>query len=475
MQNNNESDILEILALRSSFTREENIQEFMNFAVPRTPKDINHAILRLYGEIIADWHGYIKKVTMNSNYSCMDMDLHKNLQPRRKSYMNFFAAACDNPDDENPDYDSEVPADDRYVRIFFNDPAIIKTIDEEEMTSDGRSFYDLRIINPLDNSVLAEGVDYDPTEEKTLYSTRYYHIETEGDELRSLIHGLMTIVFTDKQLDFADNESDILETLALRSSCRLSLAMMVHPRLNSDSLFRLLEPSLVRIITEFSFSREGDIQEFINFAVPRAPRQINHTFLRLYGEIVADWHNCIKKVSMGDFHSGMDMDLHKNLQSVKKYYMNFGAAACNNPDDEYPDYYNEVPAEERFMKIFFNDPAIVKMIDIEKMTFNGRDFHNLRVINPLDNSVLAEGVVHDPKKEDMLYCTQYFHIETKGDELRSLIHGLMTIAFADEQLVFAEEQPPPNGCTCPQCGCAVGEGGIPDALCISCERARDQV
>ena len=178
---------------------------------------------------------------------------------------------------------------------------------------------------------------------------------------------------------------------------------------------------------------------------------------------------------MGDFHSGMDMDLHKNLQSVKKYYMNFGAAACNNPDDEYPDYYNEVPAEERFMKIFFNDPAIVKMIDIEKMTFNGRDFHNLRVINPLDNSVLAEGVVHDPKKEDMLYCTQYFHIETKGDELRSLIHGLMTIAFADEQLVFAEEQPPPNGCTCPQCGCAVGEGGIPDALCISCERARDQV
>jgi hypothetical protein len=271
------------------------------------------------------------------------------------------------------------------------------------------------------------------------------------------------------------NQDDILKILALRSSrrfvFRLTLAMMTHPRLNSDSLFSLIDPSLVRIIAEFSFPREEDIQEFINFAVPRTPSDIHHAFLRLYGEIIADWHNFIKKVILYDFYSSMDMILRGTLQPDKIYYIILHTS--RHPENL--EYETEKTGEHRYVRIHFNDPAIVKTIDETLMEPDGHRFCKLRIINPLDKSVLAEDVIHDPSNDLALYGTKYFHIETEGDELRSLIRGMMKIVFAEEKLVSTEEQTPPNGSKCPQCRYPMGEGGIPGALCIRCERARDQV
>jgi hypothetical protein len=104
-------------------------------------------------------------------------------------------------------------------------------------------------------------------------------------------------------------------------------------------------------------------------------------------------------------------------------------------------------------------------MDTSVTTFGvrGSDVGDIRIVSP-DGQLLAEDVSYDPEEDPLLLTTKGYHVETEGDELRSLIDSLMQIVFAEERRDKTNR--------CPQCLQPImGEGGMPGTLCTTCLRA----
>jgi hypothetical protein len=257
--------------------------------------------------------------------------------------------------------------------------------------------------------------------------------------------------------------------------------MMFHPRLNADSPFGLLEPTLVHVIAYF-FSDERSIQAFLEST--GAWVDPNHSSVRFFGEVIADWHSYFKQVSISSYpvrNVCMVMDLRLKPKQLNSFY-SMKLRASSFPDSV--DAGSEVSnlKKNQYVRILINDPVISGMIDFTDATSDELGWGNLRIVQRFEHSkkVLAENVSFTMIEDQLFYSTKAYDVDTEGAELRSLIDTLLSLIFAEESCEDESSDDESGTCPqedesdkCPQCRqpMIMGDGGMPGTLCIRCLRA----
>lgn len=242
---------------------------------------------------------------------------------------------------------------------------------------------------------------------------------------------------------------------------RLTLAMMLHPRLNANSLFRLLDEEMVQVIAGF-FPKKKIVQAFFEFELAGTGVAPNLNTVQLLGGVLAEWHADIKGIRIITDPLGMDIFLRPEPDSENFYSMLLMAASYDDDGKGYAsDDPDRVPLQ--YLQINIRDPVITDMMNpddaLRCQNVASSDIH---IVSP-DGSVHADFSC-DPEDDPLLLTTKGYHVVTEGDELRSLINGLLQIVFAEERRDKTNR--------CPQCLQPImGEGGMPGTLCITCLRA----
>ena len=106
-------------------------------------------------------------------------------------------------------------------------------------------------------------------------------------------------------------EEEILTTVSVQILLRLALAMGLHPRLNENSLFRLLDPGIIILIT--------------NFVVPEFSA---HPYWCLCQEIMYDYHVHGLEIAVDGFTFSI------NLNSAENFYVSLADDGPNSDEED---------------------------------------------------------------------------------------------------------------------------------------------
>jgi hypothetical protein len=277
-------------------------------------------------------------------------------------------------------------------------------------------------------------------------------------------------------MEFNDDENTtgyILGLVSNRIRMKLIVAMFLHRRLNEESLFSLLDPGIVQIIAELA-----------------APAFSNDPYWRLCQEIIHDYcypynlayhieettfilmtngkENSGCYVSLALAGSGLDDVLDSAADSLgvgEESEDQQGEAGVNVP----------VPVPVDTVCVYMMHPALDQFIvRPEQPVFDGFDRNHvgLRLRDPrMQAMTFVEDIEYTIREEEAEACfvTRDYESPAELAAVRNVVDLALSIMLPAPRATVQE------GPGCHRCGKPIGEGGVPNALCIECERLLAQM
>jgi hypothetical protein len=256
----------------------------------------------------------------------------------------------------------------------------------------------------------------------------------------------------------------ILEIVPLRIMTALTIAMALHPRLGEKSKLGSLDQAIVVVIAGYA------MPGFSGIPFWRLCQMIlfDHFRQNLVHEI-DEYILCIGFPESSSFIriTACGFPGHKNIDNASDDSSDgsAGDAASDSGSDE------DISILLEAACIYFKHStfhAFVVRPDVPTTIGDGRELTGMTLHDPRDEANIIHGIefldVEDA--EDACYRTEFYILSDteENKEPMNVVDIAINIATTTTT----------DGPVCPKCGVAVGDGGMPDALCAACERRQTQ-
>ena len=255
----------------------------------------------------------------------------------------------------------------------------------------------------------------------------------------------------------------VLSFFTLRVLIKLTLAMALHPRLNKNSILRLLDENLIRKIA----------------CIPMVTFS-EHAYWRLCQEIMLTYDGLELTYQVKDsiFSIIFDNDPLSYIELEPGPY-------AIDPDEDFDDDDDDDDLDAVMMSMnhkLLDDFMLFP--EVLQTCFFGREMMGIQLIDPRDANNIVKRIRFCLRIADRpsQFTSHYYLLKNEVHKIMNVVDivvSIATSATAATSSTPAITSAPPAATTadftvrCPRCAAPMGEGGMPDALCTACWRLQN--